>query len=138
MPMSHEMVDGRIVSAEHLRIAEIIKDYNDELELAWIPPENRNHNEEYPFAVIHSPVGKASYVVFKVKEDEMDHRILARLFTGDLSKNNPQALIEADEAAKALIEFKRQEDEAAERQEMAAWALNARNGATLAPGVRLY
>lgn len=121
---------GHALSAEHQRIAEIIKDYDETLELAWIPPNARAHNEEFPFAVIHKPLDAPEYVVFKLKESEVDHRVLARLFAGDSTRHsNILDVIENEEAARRIVEMKRDMDAAEEARELAAWAVKARPGA---------
>lgn len=130
---------GYALSADHQRIAEIIQDYDPCLELAWIPPDQRNENDRQPFAVLHRaiPGGPVDYVVFRLAENEVDHRVLARLFSGDNSKQNVLESIESSEAAFKLLELKRELDAREERKEIAAWAIKARPGATLAKGVRL-
>lgn len=113
---------GHFLSQDHLRIAEIIYDYNPNLELVWIPPENRKENDtELPFAVRFNPTGEpggpGSYIVFQLKEDEVDHRVLQRLFEADNSKTDVLGALESKEAALRLIEMKKAMDEAAERKE---------------------
>jgi ribosomal protein S28E/S33 len=121
--------DGMMLSAEHMRIAEIIQDYDPYLELIWIPPNQRDHNDTFPFAVRHNPPGKESYIVFKLRETEVDHRVLARLFRGDNSKGDILSVIESEEAARRLLEMKKQKDEMEEARELAAWAVKAKPGA---------
>lgn len=121
---------GQALSAEHQRIAEIIKDYDPSLELAWIPPNERDFNDTQPFAVLHrTEAGVVDYIVFKLKESEVDHRVLSRLFTGDNAKNDVLTVIEAEETARQLVQAKKELDEAEEAQELAAWAIKARSGA---------
>lgn len=105
--------DGRWVSQEHSDIAEIIKDYDDTLELAYIPPDKRiDYKTDPPFAVVCRPRnGTPPYVVFT--SQNCDRSILARLFAGDNANGNVLDRIEAEEAAKKAIELK-QELEAAE------------------------
>lgn len=113
--------EGHFLSQDHLRIAEIIKDYNPDLELAWIPPENRLvDDKELPFAVICRPPGGKPYVVFQLAEDEVDHRVLQRIFEADGTKNDVLASLEKKEAALKLIEMKKQMEAAEERREFAA------------------
>lgn len=107
--------DGRWVSEKHERIARIIQDYDPELHLAYIPPENREAND-VPFAVIHTPHGKPSYVVFTA--NECDERILERLWENDSTKGDPLARIDNHNAALKAIEIRKQMDEAEERQDL--------------------
>jgi hypothetical protein len=120
---------GYALSREHQRIAEIIKDYDQSLELAWIPPDNRV-GEEFPFAILHrTEGGVVDYVVMKLREREVDHRILTRLWENDTTKNDVLGAIERDEAARKLVQMKKEMDDAEEAQELATWALKARPGA---------
>lgn len=123
--------DGMMLSADHMRIAEIIKDYDPYLELVWIPPNQRSFDDTMPFAVRDNRPGipEDLRIVFKLRESEVDHRVLARLFRGDNSRHNVLDMIESEENARRLLDYKRQMDEAEEAREMAAWAIKARPGA---------
>lgn len=127
---------GRALSVEHQRIAEIIHDYEPTLSLAWVPPENRALNEQYPFAVIHSPEDAPAYIVMRLRENEVDHRVLARLWGADSKNGNVLTNIEAEEAARKAVELKAREDEIEEAREMAAWMVKAPAGAKI-NGLRL-
>jgi hypothetical protein len=121
---------GHALSVDHQRIAEIIHDYDPSLELAWIPPSERNANDDFPFAVLHrTPGGVVDYIVFKLRESEVNHTVLTRLWENDTTKNDVLGIIERDEAARNLVEMKKQMDEAEEARELATWALKARPGA---------
>ena len=117
------------LSAEHTRIAEIIHDYDPTLELAWVPPENRELNESHPFAVIHRPLGSEPYIVMRLTESEVNHKVLARLWAADSKNGNILDTIEAEEAARRAVELKKQMEEAEQRKEFAAWAIKAPVGA---------
>jgi len=108
---------GHWVSEKFAHIAEIIRDYDSEMELAWIPPENRRPTDKEPFAVIHRPLGKREYVVFYIKEDELDERVLARLFDGDLKHTDVLKRLESMENAKKVMELKEKMEKAEERQD---------------------
>lgn len=116
---------GHFISEKHQRIAEIIHDYDPNVHLVWIPPKDRNENEEYPFAIVHTPPGKPEYIVFKFPEEELDERILARLWSNDSSKNDPMGHLEAMEAAKQAVEYKKQMELAEERQDIARSMFNS-------------
>lgn len=109
---------GLFVSQEHQYIASIIQDYNPELHLVWIRPNDRTTPEErtHPFAIMHIPDGGEPYIVMKIKETELDQRVLAKLFEADQAKGDPLAKINAaNQAAKALQAYQ----QAAEMEELA-------------------
>lgn len=129
--------DGRWVSAEYARMAQIIADYDENLELAWIPPENRELNEEYPFAVVHTdPRTHERYVVLRIKETEFDHRILAKLWERDDRAGNVLDKLDAQDAALRAIEMAKQMEKDDEARDLAAWMIRAPVGARH-NGVRL-
>lgn len=121
--------DGRWVSAEHQRIAQIIHDYDPTLSLAWVPPENRTLNEEHPFAVVGVDKENKPYVVMRLRESEVDHRVLERLWSVDNAQGNVLSNLEAKEAALRAIELQKQIEDAEEAAELAAWAIKAPTGA---------
>ena len=112
------MDDGHFVSEKVARISEIIKDFNPYLQLQWIPPENRVENDSTPpFAIMDTTPGIEPYVIFTIQEDELDERVLARLFRGDTSNNDVLAKIEAEEKAAEVLRLKEKMDAAEERQD---------------------
>ena len=127
---------GYALSIEHQRIAEVIHDYDPALSLVWIPPSERSLNELHPFAVVHSPSDAPPYIVMRLKESEVDHRVLARLWGADAKNGNVLDKIEAEDAARKALELKRQEDEIEEAREKAAWMIKAPVGAKI-DGMRL-
>lgn len=120
---------GYALSAEHQRIAEIIQDYDSSLELAWVPPDKRQINEEFPFAVIHRPLGAEPYVVMRLRANEVDHRVLSRLWAHDSKFNSVIDNIERDEAARRAVELKQQMEDEEQRKEFVSWAMKAPVGA---------
>ena len=121
--------EGHMLSAEHLRIAQVIHDYDERLELAYIPPEARSEREEFPYAVIFNNPNGNRELVMKLRENEVDHRVIARLWAADNQNGNVLDRIEAEEDARKALEMLQREDEAAERAELAAWMIKAPVGA---------
>jgi hypothetical protein len=111
---------GHFVSGEHQRIAEIINDYDSEMTLVWIPPENRNLNEEFPFAIMHTMPDGHTYVVRKVREREVNEELVAWLWTNDLAKQGVTKIslyLESLENAKKAVKLKREIEEAKQRKD---------------------
>lgn len=119
---------GSFVSAQHQRIAEILKDYNPELSLMWIPPANRGAGDTKPYVVVHKQSDGNTYPVFYLDESELDHRVLARIFAADMKRNNanPLADLEAAEAAQKILEAKEYEDAKAEKFDFAEHVLKSK------------
>lgn len=112
------MDDGHFVSEKVAYISEIITDFNPHLQLVWIPPENRTEDDTAPpFAIMDMSPGREPYIVFTIKEEELDERVLARLFQGDNTKHDVLAEIEAEERAAKILDLKRRMEAAEERQD---------------------
>jgi uncharacterized protein (DUF736 family) len=110
--------DGHFVSEKHERIASMIQDFDETLQLVWIPPENRQIGDDTPpFAIVCTPRDRAPYIVFTIKEDEFDERVMARLFTGDLANNDVLAWAQAQEDADEAYRLKKQMDKSEERMD---------------------
>lgn len=115
---------GRLISQDHQRIAEIINDYDHTLFLVWIPPEDRDteDSKDFPFAVSCMPENAAPYILFRLRETEVDHRVIARIFEMDNVKNTAPAVarIENEIKAKEAVKLREQFDEMMERHELSA------------------
>lgn len=109
---------GYWVDEHHARISELIKQYNPELELCWIPPDDRSREEEFPYAVKHNPKNAEPYIMFRIRKGELDHRVLAKIYDWDNAKH-PDILgsIEAQERAQVAIRQKELEDAASDRKD---------------------
>lgn len=121
---------GEFLSSKASRLAEVLRDYNPYLELQFIPSSKRDDTDTHPFAIRDkSPwrlgLDGQGYIVRHISERELDRpeEILTWLFEGDLSKHGVsdiQARETARKAADELLKLKRDQDIAAERQELVA------------------
>lgn len=108
------------LSAKHERIARIIQDYDPNLELAFIPKNARTAFDAEPFAIIHN-MGSHRYVVMTCKEEEVDERLLAKLFMANqaVKGNDILGRLEAEEAARNLLRMRETMDEYEEKMDFA-------------------
>lgn len=112
--------------AEAERIAEIIADYDPELELRWIPPQTRTAFDDKPFSVWHVPAdGREPYMIMSIAQNEMDHRVIAALFKANLNENDVLGQLEADENAQRVMQAKDRLDAQQEQAEFAKWAIKS-------------
>lgn len=117
---------GRFINAEHMRIAEIIHDYDPRLELAWIPPDQRDPVDVFPYVVIYNHPDGSRQAVFYLTEAELDHRVIARLFRNDTQRRGSETVweeMQAEQLALDLLRKKKEQDELAEKWEFGIWAL---------------
>lgn len=115
---------GEFLSSKAARLAEILRDYNPYLELAFIPRSKRDETDTKPFAIIDNSPWRPQNVVRHLTEAEADNpqAILQWLFEGDLSKHGVSELAaraQAAETAEKLLMHKKNAEIAAERQELA-------------------
>lgn len=114
----------QFLPAKAARLAEILRDYNPYLELQFIP-DNQRDGVTAPFRIWDNSPWRGGYPVKSLSAAEIEEpeKILAWLFQGDLSKRGLSDIMNDEEArqvADALVQAKRDEDIAAERQELAA------------------
>jgi len=113
---------GHFVSEEHRHVAEIISEYEPTLSVVWIPPDKRSGNEEFPFAILHTPDdGRQPYIVRKVRHAEMNANLIAWLWMNDQAREGKDAynrLKAIDDALEAL-KLKKQTDAREEANEIA-------------------
>ncbi len=124
----YEITPAGIISKDHQRIAEIISDYNPELSLAWIPTADRSEGEK-PYCVVHTMVDGSRYPVMFLDEAQLDHRVIAELYMRDMShavNADPISWAEAQELAYKTMLAKKEEDEAAERADLAKSILKSK------------
>lgn len=112
--------DGHWINEKFARIAEIISDFDHRLQLAWIPPENRTAFDTKPYAVLHNADNGVQKVVMFIKEEELDERVLAKLFLGDTERHDVIANIEAEELAAIVMKNKEKMEKAEERRDFIA------------------
>lgn len=106
-----------------VRLAEILQDYDNTLELRWIPTADRNSLDSKPFAVWQVSPNFPPYSIMELREDELDHRVLAALFNANNANGNVLDRLEAEEDAKRAFDLKVKLDEQEEAREFAVWAI---------------
>jgi hypothetical protein len=98
--------DGRWINENFARLAEIIQDYDINLELRWIPPENRTRDDKKPYVIWDIRCNKP--VLFACELDS-PVEILARLYDADNKHGNVLKRLEASN--KAIEDFKKKEQQ---------------------------
>lgn len=112
-------VDGHFVSQKQVRINEILRDYDPNLQLQWIP-EGQRSESDMAFRVVCFPPGRSPYAVCFAKE--ADERLLANVFRADQDRSGARSLswLENYERARDLVKAKEQFDQRQEDHEIAA------------------
>jgi hypothetical protein len=112
---------GQWVSEKYERLASIIKDYDENLEFGWIPPDKRTREDRKPYVVLyHDPKkpGKTD-VVFYASELDTPEDILAKLWLADDKRGDVQSRMDARNAAVEALRLKKLDDDMAEARDKA-------------------
>lgn len=110
---------GKFVPAKHERLAEIINDYDSSLDLVLVPAQQPPDPQ---YAVIQWVDHETYWIVSWWHQHELDERILEQIWKNDFQKHHPNEIwneMMAKQEAVALMEQKKQEDEDAERWDLA-------------------
>ena len=117
--------DGQWVNEHFHRLAEIIQDYDPNLELQWIPPGQRDTDEEKktPYRVIDR---RGNYIVCFASERDSAEDILARLWGADNKHGSVLDRMEAKNAAVEAFKLKERMDEAEMQKDFAAYLIGTK------------
>lgn len=113
---------GHFLSGKHKRVAEIINDWNPQLFLCYVPYSDRTPGDNKPpFAVIHKQSDGNEYVVLTCEEEEVDERLIARLWSLDQSRpeNEVNITLDAMAAAEEAMRLKKIMEQRAEMHDVA-------------------
>lgn len=117
----HKFIDGHLVDSNAERIVRAIRDYSDEVEVKWLPPNARTREDgsQAPaYAIVHNPVGQPPYVMFYVRNDEdFNIQVLHRIISSDQRSGSPKwneftAWEEANKRVAQQVELDRQAEAA--------------------------
>lgn len=117
--------EGRWVDENFERLAQVVKDYDPQFELRWIPPEHRASDEERrkPYVVWDTTVNAP---FFFASELDTPVDILERLFNGDNKHGNVLDRLDARNAAQEALNLKEKIEIEEERREYAAWLMGTK------------
>lgn len=103
------------------RLAELLQDFDDSLELQWVPTDERNAFSITPYRIVQNHPAYGEYVVMYLKEDELDHRVIAALFKA--RSGDALSELEAEEKAKEALKLKAQLEIEEADAEFTTWAI---------------
>jgi GTPase Era involved in 16S rRNA processing len=109
VPVPHD--DGSMISEKISRIVELIREYDENLDVRWIHPSKRALGDA-AFAIIEKTRHGKEVVAFYVQsEDEFDERVLERIYKADAAKHGHilNQVDAANAAVRAVQQKKAQE-----------------------------
>lgn len=115
--------DNRFISTEMANLVEIIRDYDPNLDLRWIPPEKRFEGElDKPYVVVETRQGKDFPVTYLTEEEiKKTEWMIASLFQWDAQRSGSRLDdLDARNAARKVLEMKKHAEELEEQADFAA------------------
>lgn len=112
---------GEWVNSDFERLARIVKDYDEKLELAWIPPDKRTRDDKKPYVIIDT-VTKSPVLYASEMDTPLD--ILTQLFMADNKHGNVLDRLEAANRAQQAIYMKAKMDMYEELHDKAQFLFN--------------
>jgi hypothetical protein len=119
--------DGSFISAKAMRVVEIIRDYDENLDVEWIPRERRLPGDN-AIRVVDNRVGGLARVVLSFRDEaefilEDGADVLERLFLADWTRGDPIARMDARNAAAKALELHRALERVEETKDIGRHAL---------------
>jgi hypothetical protein len=119
-------VEDVFVGQKWLDLSEILRDYNPQLELKWIPPDKREpEDRDKPYAVVHRDMFGKEYVVTYGSELENPEEVLTRVFYNDMKHGNVQDRLNARNTAHKAMELYRQAEEMEEAKDLSKFMMGS-------------
>lgn len=110
------------ISEKFSILAEIVQDYDPDLELRWIPPANRTRDDKKPYVVVDTRNNKP---VQYAGELDIPEDILAKIIEGDNRNGSVLIKLEAQERAHKLFVMKEWLNKMEEAAEEAAFLMKS-------------
>lgn len=107
------------LSQEHLRLAQILYDFDPNLELTYIPEQDRTPEDKEPFALFHTHNGNR-YLVMTIAPKDMNHTLIEKVFCAALDQNDVIGRLEAADAAQRAMDLSAEMERREERKEFMA------------------
>lgn len=117
--------DGHWVSENFLNLSEVIRDYDPQFELRWIPPEHRNEPLDHSRAFCVFDV-VSNTPAFYASADSTAESILTHLFNIDNKHGDVLARMESRNNAVEALRLKEQMELREEKKEYVAWLMKTR------------
>ena len=119
--------EGVFVSSKWLYLSEMLKDYNSQLELKWIPPKARAPEDRLRcYVITHRDNQNKEYVVMYASELDQPEDIMGRVFANDMKHGNVQDRMDARNRAHKLFELRAKEEELLAKEDLAAWLVSTK------------
>lgn len=125
LPVPHD--DGHFISEKVSRTVELIRQYDSNLDVVWLPPERRDDPRDPEFYVVERTPDGRTLPVFSIQDETyMDERLLERIYeTDSLKQNDVLGAMDARNKARRDMIAKESADREAEYLDVAASILRS-------------
>lgn len=124
LPAVHE--DGQFISARVSRIVELIREYDSNLEVKWIPEQMRRPDEPAFMITERLRTGQEVVAFYVQSEAEFNESVLARVYAGDNSRNDVTARVDAQNAAVNRVRETRAREEREQYYDLMGSMINSK------------
>lgn len=117
--------DGRWVSEQYERLAQVVQDYDPQFELRWIPSEHRSEPEDRKNCYVIWDIIANAPVLFAGELDNPE-TILGKLFDADNKHGNVLDRVNAHNAAIEALKLREELDRRNEQMDKVAWLMETK------------
>jgi hypothetical protein len=117
--------DGQWVNEHFARLAEVVNDYDANLELQWIPPGQRTEeaDKKNPYRIFDN---RSLSIVMFASELDTPQSILARLWGADNANGSVLTRLDAENAATEALKMKERMDDDEMKKDFAAFLIGTK------------
>jgi hypothetical protein len=112
LPVVHD--NGMFISAKISRIVELIREYDEHLDVKYVPADRRGPNDAAFMITERLRDGREVPAFYVQSECDFDEDVLAKIYESDNAHHNVQSIMESkNKAAKAVMQRRHEEERAA-------------------------
>jgi hypothetical protein len=109
LPVVHD--NGMFISAKISRIVELIRDYDSNLDVKFVPAERRGPNDAAFMITERLRDGREVVAFYVQSECDFDEDVLAKVYESDNAKHDVQSVMESKNKAARAVQAARHQEE---------------------------
>lgn len=109
LPVVHD--NGMFISAKISRIVELIREYDNNLDVKYIPPHMRRPDEAAFMITERLRDGREVVAFYVQSECDFDEDVLAKVYEADNAKHDVQSVMESKNKAATAVRHAREREE---------------------------
>lgn len=109
LPVVHD--NGMFISAKISRIVELIRDYDNNLDVKYVPPQMRQDGDAAFMITERLRDGREVVAFYVQSECDFDEDVLAKVYESDNAHHNVQSVMESKNKAATAVRHAREREE---------------------------